>query len=163
MLVWLVTGLVFMLAAAAIGWLCYELQQKHEAARIVRAIAGQDETELALLLAERADLQAVAAWFGEPPLILAVKSATGETEDDGFVRAAVRLLISRGVDIDEPGTEWKTALMHAAASGNWSLCALLLSCGADAAAGDMFGRTAADWAEDNGHGRTAALLRRAGA
>jgi ankyrin repeat protein len=148
---WLATGLAILFAAGAIVWICRERQRRHEAARLVKAIADRDEAELLLLLVERADVDAVAEWFGEPALIIAVRAFAGE---------AVRLLISHGADVDEPGTERKTALMHAAADGNWELCDLLLSYGADATAGDMFGRTAADWAEQNGHGRTASLLRK---
>ena len=162
MLLWLATGLTLMLAFAAVVCACYARQRRYEAARIVKAIADKDQMELLLLLAERADLHWVAEWFGEPVLIIAVKSLAGESED-GFLREAVRLLISHGADVNEPGTEWRTALMHAAASGNEDLCALLLSCGADATAGDMFGRTATYWAEHNGHGRTASLLRSVGA
>jgi hypothetical protein len=162
MLAWLATGLALMLAAAAIVWAYYEQQQKHQAARIVKAIADKDQVELLLLLVERMDFHLVAKWFGEPALIIAVKSfaAGSEDEDPGFLREAVRLLISHGADINEPGTEWRTALMHAAANGNRDLCALLLSYGADATARDMFGRTAAYWAEHNGHTRTASLLRK---
>jgi ankyrin repeat protein len=87
-----------------------------------------------------------------------VKSCAGEPEGGGFLREAIRLLTSHGADINEPGTEWKTPLMHAAATGNWDLCALLLSYGADANAGDMFGRTAAYWAQYHGHGRIAFRL-----
>jgi ankyrin repeat protein len=151
-----------MLAFAAIVWVCYARQRRYEAARIVKAISDKDQMELLLLLVERANLHCVAEWFGEPALIIAVKSLAGESED-GFLREAIRILTSHGADVNEPGTEWRTALMHAAASGNEDLCALLLSCGADATAGDMFGRTAAYWAEHNGHGRTASLLRSVGA
>ena len=63
---------------------------------------------------------------------------------------AVRLLVSHGANINEPGTEWKTALMHAAANGNRDLCNVLLSYRADPVAGDVFGRTAADWADFTG-------------
>jgi ankyrin repeat protein len=160
MLAWLVTGVALLLAATAILRVCHERQRRHEAARIVRAIADKDQMELLLLLIERVDLHWVAEWFGEPALIIAVKSFAAGSENGDFPREAVRLLISHGAEINEPGTEWKTALMHAAGNGDWELCSLLLSYGADAAAGDMFGRTAAYWAEDNGHDRTASLLRK---
>jgi hypothetical protein len=161
MLAWFANGLAFIGAAAATVRVCHKRQQRHEAARVVKAIADRDQMELLLLLVERVDLHQVAEWFGEPALIIAVKSLATGSEDEDFLREAVRLLISHGADVNEPGTEWKTALMHAAANGSWDVCALLLSYGADAAVGDMFGRTSADWAEYNGHGRTARLLRKA--
>jgi hypothetical protein len=160
MLEWLTTGLAFVCSAAAVVWVCYRQQQKYQAARIVTAIDDEDQEELLLLLVEKVDLNSVAEWFGEPVIIIAVKSFAAGSDDGEFLREAVRLLVSHGADINESGTEWKTALMHAAANGRWDLCAFLLSCGADASAGDMFGQTAADWAEHNGHGRTAFLLRR---
>jgi ankyrin repeat protein len=159
MLAWFVSGLASTLAIAAIVWVCHERQRRHEAARIVNAIANKDQPELSLLLAEGADFRSVAEWFGEPALIVAVKSFAAETGDGGFTEEAVRLLITHGAEVNERGTEWKTALMHAAANGNWGLCTLLLSYGADSAAPDMFGRTAAYWAQHNGHNRTASLLR----
>jgi ankyrin repeat protein len=162
MLAWVANGLAFLLAAAAIVWVCHERQRRHEAARMVRAIAGKDQMELLLLLVERVDFHSVVEWFGEPALIIAVQSCAGEDRDGDFLREAIRLLISHGADINEAGTEWKTALMHAAAVGDRDLCILLLSFGADAAARDMFGRTAEYWAQHNGHDRTASLLRKVG-
>jgi hypothetical protein len=159
MLAWFGTGLVSLLTITAALWGCYEFQRRYEATRIVKSIAGKDEMELWWLLTERTDFRSVTEWFGEPALIIVVKSSGAGTEDAGFAPEAIRLLTSRGADINEPGTAWKTALMHAAAMGNQELCALLLSYGADASARDMFGMTAADWAQQNGHERTASLLR----
>jgi ankyrin repeat protein len=156
-LVWLGSGLASILAVGVILRGCHKRQWKHEAARIVRAIETEDPTELSLLLVEGTDFHSVSVWFGEPALIIAAKSSG---RDGGcFLREAVGLLISHGADINERGTECKTALMHAAANGNWDLCTLLLSYGADAAARDMFGRTATFWAQHNGYDRTASLLR----
>jgi ankyrin repeat protein len=163
MLEWLSTGFALLLAAAAILRVCYERQQSHEAARVVNAIAARDQMELSLLLVEKVDLHSVADWFGEPALIIAVKSLAVQGDAEGFLQEAVRLLTSHGADINEPGTEWKTALMHAAANGNLGLCTVLLSYGADPDARDMFGGTAAYWAEQKGHQRIASLLRKAGA
>ena len=160
MLAWAATGLILVSTAAAIVWLCYRRQRRHEAARIVKAIADRDYMELLLLLVERVDLHSVGEWFGEPVLIIAVESFAGESEDGGFLREAVRLLTSYGADMNERGTEWKTPLMHAAAGGSRDLCTLLLSYGADAGARDVFGRTAAYWAQYHGHGRIADLLRK---
>jgi ankyrin repeat protein len=148
---WLGTALAFLLAVAVVLWGCLQWQRRHEAARIVRAIQAEDHGELLLLLVEGSDFRSVRDWFGEPALILAVRSAGCET---------VGILISHGADINEPGTEWKTALMHAAADGELDVCAVLLSHGADAAAHDMFGRTAADWARSGGHHRIASMLRK---
>jgi ankyrin repeat protein len=78
------------------------------------------------------------------------------------VADALRLFVTHGANINEPCTEWKTALMHAAANGNRGLCSALLSDGADPAARDMVGRTAADWADCTGFPRVACLLRKAG-
>jgi ankyrin repeat protein len=158
MLAWLTTELALMLAVAAIVRVCYRTQRQHGAARIAKAIACKDQMELLLLLVEGMDSNSVAEWFGEPALIIVVKSFTAECEGQHFLREAVRLLTSHGAAINEPGTEWKTALMHAAGIGNWDLCNLLLSYGADTSAHDLFGRTAADWARDNRHDRIASLL-----
>jgi hypothetical protein len=140
---------------ATILWGAREWQRWRQSARIVKAIIGQQETELRRVLAEKTDFKPVAEWFGEPALIMAVRAAPDRGDD------AVRLLISHGADVNEPGTEWKTPLMYAAAEGDLGLCALLLSHGADATAHDMFGRTAAFWAQLGGHKRIASVLRRA--
>jgi len=158
LLVWLVTGIAPVLVIATVLWGCREWQRRHEAGRIVKAIEAEDETELSILLVERTDFHSVREWFGETALILAVKSA--ESGGIGFAEAAVRLFVSHGANINEPGTEWKTALIHAAAIGNWDLCATLLDHGADPAARDMVGKTAADWAQCEGYIRIASLLRK---
>ena len=154
-------GLALLLAVAVTLWGRYEWQRRCEAARIVKAINGEDEAELSLLLAVSTDFKSVAEWFGEPALIMALKSLPVGSDTAGFAEKAVILLVSRGADVNEPGTEWKTALMHAAARGHWGLCALLLSRGADVKAHDMFGRTAACWAQFGGHERVASSLRKA--
>jgi ankyrin repeat protein len=146
------------LVVAIILWACHEYQRRHEAGRIVKAIKAEDDTELLILLVEGTDFHCIREWFGEPALVLAVQS--GGSDDGGFAREAVRLFASHGADVNEPGTEWKTALMHAAANGNRDLCSVLLSYGADPAARDMVGRTAADWAECAGFCRVASLLRK---
>jgi ankyrin repeat protein len=151
---WLGTGIGAVLVVATVLWRCREWQERHEASRIVKAIEAEDDVELSMLLAEGADIQSVREWFGEPALILAVKRSAIQ---------AVRLFVSHGASINEPGTEWKTALMHAAAKGDRSLCLVLLSGGADPAASDMFGRTASDWARHGGHHRLASILRSADA
>jgi len=109
-----------------------------------------------MLLVERVDFHSVREWFGESALSLAVKSSGSEPTD--FGREVVRLFVSHRAD--EPGAEWKTALMHAAACGNWDLCAALLAHGADPAARDIVGRTAADWAQCEGYNRIASTLRK---
>jgi ankyrin repeat protein len=149
---WLSAGIGSVLFGATILWRCHAWQQRHEAGRLVKAIESEDEVELSMQLAEGANIHSVREWFGEPALILAVKHSTVE---------AVRLLALHGATIDEPGTEWKTALMHAAANGNQNLCVVLMSYGADPAACDLFGRTAADWARHEGHHRLASILRSA--
>lgn len=139
-------------AAGALWLACwYRWQSKAEATRLLRAIWRGDTDELALLWAERAYPDAVRDWFGDPPLIFAVRRS----------EAAARLLLARGVDVDERGAGWMTALMHAAASGDWSLCELLLAHGADPDARDAFGREAAWWAEYKGNAAVAGRLRRA--
>ena len=154
------TAVVSVVIVAATLWGCYEWQRRHEAARIVKAIETEDSDELLLLLVERTNFHSVAEWFGEPALIIAMRSVAGGSDGASFVREAVRLLISYGADVNEPGIEWKTALMHAAGNGNRDLCTVLLSHGADVAAHDMFGRTAADWALRGGHDHIASLLRK---
>jgi hypothetical protein len=160
MLPWLSAALASLLVVAATLWSCYEWQQRHEAARIVKAIDAEDPHELLLLLVEGTDFRLVPKWFGEPALILAVKSLPCGCDPD-FAREAIGLLVSRGAGINEPGIEWKTALMHAASNGDLGLCRFLLSYGANACARDMFGRTAAEWAQQSGHRQIASLLRTA--
>lgn len=155
---WIVTGLSAMLATIAGLWSWRQYARKHQAAQIVRAIENEDQAELRLLLAEGADFRLVSDWFGEPALILVVES--GASVDGLFVREAVKLLIERGADIDEPGIEWKSPLMHAAANGDQNLCTFLLSHGANASGHDMFGRTASDWARAGGHHPLASFLRK---
>ena len=111
-----------------------------------------------MLLVEGTDFRSVREWFGEPALILTVQSAP--SDDYIFAEEAVRLFVAHGANVNEPGTEWKTPLMHAAANGNQGLCNILLSYGADPAARDMVGRTAADWADCTGFRRIAYLLRK---
>jgi len=161
MLVYLAAGLASLLVVAVIFWSRHEWRRRHDASRIVNAINAEDEIELLRLLDESTNFQSVAEWFGEPALILAAKSLPGGSDAASFGEKAVMLLVSHGADVNEPGAEWKTALMHAAASGHLGLCTLLLSHGADAKAGDMFGRTAAYWAQLCGHRRVASLLRKA--
>ncbi len=156
-LAWVGTAMASVLVLATLLWGCHEWQRRYEAGRIVKAVESRDEAELLMLLVEGADFDSVREWFGEPALILAVKRAG--LDETGFAREAVSLFASHGASVNEPGTEWKTALMHAAGAGHWDLCATLLAHGADPAARDMFGRTAADWAQSAGHNRTASLLR----
>jgi ankyrin repeat protein len=155
---WLCTAIAPVLVMPIIVWGCYEYQRRHEAGRIVRAIEAEDDRELLFLLLEGTDVHSVREWFGEPALILAVQSSF--SDEGGFAEEAVRLLVSHGANVNEPGTEWKTALMHAAANGNRGLCNVLLSYGADPAALDMIGWTAADWADCAGFHRVAHLLRK---
>jgi len=161
LLAWLSTVIASVLVVSTVLWVCHEYQRRHEAGRIVKAIEAEDDRELLLLLVEGVDFHSVAEWFGEPALVLAVQSAV--SDESGFAGEAVRLLVSHGAKINEPGTEWKTALMHAAANGNRHLCDVLLSYGADPAARDMVGRTAADLADCAGFHPVACLLRKVGA
>ena len=158
MMLSLMAGLTSLLVAAATLWVCYEWQRRCGAARIVNAIKAEDEAKLLLLLTESRHLKSIAEWFSEPALILALKALPAGSDAVGFAEKAAILLISHGADVNEPGNEWKTALMHAAARGHWGMCALLLSHGADANAHDMFGRTAACWAQLGGHERVASAL-----
>jgi ankyrin repeat protein len=158
LLAWLCTAIAPVLVVPIILWGCHEYQRRHEAGRIVKAIETEDDTELLILLVEGTDFHSVREWFGEPALILAVQSAL--SDEGGFAEEAARLLVSHGANVNEPGTEWKTALMHAAANGKRDLCNVLLSYGADPAARDMVGWTAADWADYTGFHRVAYLLRK---
>jgi len=154
----LCTAIAPALVVSIVLWVCHEYQRRHEARRIVKAVEAEDQTELWMLLVEGTDFHLVREWFGEPALILALQSA-GSVES-GFAEEAVRLFVAHGANVNEPGTEWKTALMHAASKGNRDLCIALLSCGSDPAARDMVGRTAADWADCAGFPRIACLLRK---
>jgi ankyrin repeat protein len=157
LLAWVGTAIASVLVLAIVLWRCHECQKRYEAAGIVRAIEAQDESEFLMLLVNVSEFDCIRDWFGESALILAVKSAGSDQNE--FARGAVRFLVSRGASINEPGTDWKTPLMHAASAGNWNLCATLLAHGADASACDMFGRSAADLAQREGYYRIASLLR----
>jgi len=149
MLGWLTAGFASVAAAALCLWRWYRWQQQQEAARFVHALAAGNLEEVGLLLTERIDLRLVREWFGDPALILAARWGH-----------AVELLLSHGVDVDERGSNWMTALMHAAAAGNQRLCGVLLARGADPDARDLFGRDAEWWAEQGGHDSAARLLRK---
>jgi ankyrin repeat protein len=152
MLAWIVTGIATLLAAGAMVRFCLHWQTRCAAASIHAAIAAADPEELRSLLLAGNRLGLVRAHFGEPALIVAVRSSAIEI---------VELLLSHGAAADETGIEWRTALMHAAASGDRELCSLLLSRGADPQMADSFGSTAADWAETAGYSELARVLRRA--
>jgi hypothetical protein len=158
LLAWLCTALASVIVVSIALWVCHAYQSRHEARRIVKAIEAEDQTELLMLLVEGTDFHSVRQWSGEPALVLAVQSAG--SDDGGFAEEAVTLFVAHGANVNEPGTEWKTALMHAATNGNRDLCNALLSYGADPAAGDMVGRTAADLADCAGFPRVAYLLRK---
>lgn len=147
---WALAGSGTLVSGALCLRLWYRRQSKLEATRIVRAIESGDTDELAMVWAERAYPDAVRDWFGDPPLILAARRSA----------AATRLLLSRGVDVDERGAGWMTPLMHAAAAGDEELCRLLLAHGADPDARDAFGRDAAAWAERGAYETIARCLRR---
>jgi hypothetical protein len=127
-----------LLARGGSFWAWCWWQRRRDAQRVVDAIRARDLRQVRMVLSEGADLSGVADCCGEPPLILAVTAGAG-TE-------MLALLFACGAEIDERGTEWKTALIHTAARGLRSHRAWLLAHGADREARDMFGRTAADWA-----------------
>src|SRR5574340_179677 len=102
---------------------------------------------------EGAELDSVRSCTGEPGVIAVVKAALEGKCGHQSAARAIEILLSRGAEADERGTEWKSALIHAAASGDTELCDLLLRYGADATITDVFGRTAADWAERGGGAR----------
>jgi hypothetical protein len=147
---WALAGSGSFVASALCLRVWYRRQSKLEAARIVRAIECGDVDELAMLWAERAYPDAVYDWFGDPALILAARRSLNAT----------RFLLSRGVDVDERGAGWMTALMYAAAAGDQDLCRVLLECGADPDARDAFGREAAWFADVGGKQDIARWLRR---
>ncbi len=160
MLAWVECGTATFLVFALAAWWCYLGQQKHEVLRLTHAITSADCAEIELLLMEGADLDSVRSCTGEPGVIAVVKAALdGKCGHESAARV-IGILLSRGAEVDERGTEWKSALIHAAASGDTELCDLLLRYGADATSKDVFGRTAADWAERGGYRSIAASLRR---
>ncbi len=150
MLGWLTAGCASLAVAALCLCRWYRWQQQQEAARFVRALEAGDLAEVRLLVTERIDLRLVREWFGDPALILAARWGH-----------AVDLLLSHGVDVNERGSSWMTALMHAAAAGDEHLCGVLLAHGAEPDARDLFGRAAEWWAEQGGHDSAARLLRKA--
>lgn len=159
MLVSLGMGLASLLAASSALSCWHRWRRRQEAALIVNAIRSAWSEELSLLLIERTDFKSAVEVAGDPALIVAVKSLTDGRCGMCAALNTVRLLLSHGADVNESGAEWKTALMHAAAGGCEELCEMLLSRGADPSAHDMFGRTAADWAESGGHHALAGALR----
>lgn len=144
--------LLIMGAAIARFWLW---QREQEAKAIVAAIRSGDRAELLIVLAGVPRFDLVTAHFGEPVLILCVAS--------GAATGILELLFDRGADGNERGTEWRTALMHAARLGHADVCKLLLEHGADPRACDMWGRTAAEIARESGHERLSLSLGRAAA
>ena len=76
-----------------------------------------------------------------------------------FPETVLRLL-DNGAEVNRSDSveEW-TPLMYAAAEGNNEVIELLLEHGANPKAMDADGETAIDFAENNGHTQTAALLR----
>lgn len=73
--------------------------------------------------------------------------------------ALVRLLAEAGANIDEVEiTRGWTALIWAAKRGHLDTTRLLLELGADPAIRDQQGRSASDWARDQGHTGVAALF-----
>lgn len=160
MLTWLFGGLISMAGIPLALWCRHERRRSREAALVANAIMRHDQTDLVRLLSETDNLNAVHEWFGEPALVLAVKSFPSGRGRDDFVAESVSVLISHGANVNQQGTEWKTPLMYAASRGDLGLCALLLSHGADATARDMLGRTAASWAQLAGYDRLAGILRK---
>lgn len=159
MLAWLIVGLTSLAGIPLALWGRHEWRRSREAALVANAIMNHNQIELFRLLSERADLSAVHEWFGEPALILAVKSFPAGEGGGDSVAESVCVLMSHGADVNQQGTEWRTPLMYAASQGDLGLCALLLSRGADATAQDMLGRTAADWARLGGHERLPCIIR----
>lgn len=88
---------------------------------------------------------------GRTPLMFAASGPFPKT---------VLLLIENEADVNRSDSveEW-TPLMYAAAEGNNEVVALLLEHGADPNAMDTDGETATDFAQNNGHTQTVALLR----
>lgn len=139
-LLWAIAGSGIVAAGALCLYYWYRCQSKFEATRIVRAIECGDTDELALLWAEQAHPDAVRDWFGNPALVIAAQHSA----------AAARVLLACGVEVDERGAGWMTALMHAGAAGDQELCRLLLDHGADPDARDAFGRPVAWWTARTG-------------
>ena len=71
----------------------------------------------------------------------------------------LRLLLERGVAVNQRYDNDLTALMWAAAYGHDATVRLLLDRGADPALRDNRGKSARDMAAETGHERTAELLR----
>ncbi|MDE3149883.1 MAG: ankyrin repeat domain-containing protein [Acidobacteriota bacterium] len=147
-------ALLLFMAAGLVRW--WRWQREQEAKAIVSAIRCGDGAELSYLLRAGPRLDCVSTHFGEPALILCIDSLA---EAGSCGAGIVELLLCRGAEVNERGTEWKTALMHAASRGSAGMCRLLLQRGADASACDMWGRTAAQMAQDNGHEHLSRLLK----
>ena len=82
------------------------------------------------------------------PLVAAVEA--NQTE-------AVRLLLTRGANVNKKLRRGQTALMFASYKGNTELVRLLLSNAADPTA-DCEGNTALSWAKEKGHAEIVNLL-----
>jgi ankyrin repeat protein len=87
------------------------------------------------------------------PLIAAVQGGQYE---------AVKLLISRGADVNKRMKRGQTALMFASYYGHTELVKLLLASGADVNT-DFEGDTALSWAKQQGHAEIVSLLIATGA
>ncbi len=112
------------------------------------ALNGHAEALNQLLLAG-ADVNA-SDKGGYTPLMLAASNNQA---------ACVALLAAHGAALDhaEPSLGW-TALIWAAKQGHRDAVQVLLTQGANPALIDKSGKTAADWARENRHARTLALL-----
>jgi len=113
------------------------------------AFNGHNEV-IALLIENGADVN-LENDEGRTSLMFAASGPFSET---------VSLLLENGADVKRSDSveEW-TPLMYAAAEGNREVVELLLEHGAKPGAEDTDGETAADFAENNGHTETVALLR----
>lgn len=72
----------------------------------------------------------------------------------------LRFLILRKANVNQEfGADRTSALQRAAAHGHWKICELLLNAGADKSwTGIPSGKTAAQWAAEQGHKELAAFI-----
>ncbi|MDB4808166.1 ankyrin repeat domain-containing protein [Verrucomicrobia bacterium] len=130
------------------------LHEKNKASPLHLALHQGHNEVIKLLIANEVDAVSKCGSCGLSPL------ATAAANCD---REVVKLLISKGADVNEKGEEGLTALHTAAENGNNDVAELLIEKGADITATYKYKWTSLHIAADNGHQEIAELLLTKGA
>ena len=130
------------------------LHEKNKASPLHLALHQGHNEVIKLLIANEVDAVSKCGSCGLSPL------ATAAANCD---REVVKLLISKGADVNEKGEEGLTALHTAAENGNNDVAELLIEKGADITATYKYKWTPLHIAADNGHQEIAELLLTKGA